>query len=146
MEFLDTNVLVYAGSQQAADQQKAGAARDLLRRGPQEFGISLQVHCKSFTVAARARASWQLSHDEALQSSAANGGRSRFWNQRCHCSKRRFSSVIDTGTATTTPPSSLPHASSAARRCIQRTSMPDRSTTACGSKTRFAESAAPPNP
>jgi len=27
VEFLDTNVLVYAASQQAADQQKAGVAR-----------------------------------------------------------------------------------------------------------------------
>ncbi len=65
MEFLDTNVLVYAASQQAADQQKAGAARDLLRRGPKEFGISLQV-LQEFYVAARAPRKLALSHDEAL--------------------------------------------------------------------------------
>ena len=39
MEFLDTNVLVYAASDKAADQQKAGVARDLLRRDPDQFAI-----------------------------------------------------------------------------------------------------------
>jgi predicted nucleic acid-binding protein len=66
VEFLDTNVLVYAASQQAADQQKAGVARDLLRRGPQEFAISLQV-LQEFYVASRAPRKLALSHEEALQ-------------------------------------------------------------------------------
>ena len=53
MEFLDTNVLVYAASDKAADQEKAGVARDLLRRDPNQFAISLQV-LQEFYVAARA--------------------------------------------------------------------------------------------
>jgi len=66
VEFLDTNVLVYAASQQAADQQKAGVARNLLRRGPNDFAISLQV-LQEFYVAARAPRKLALSHDEALR-------------------------------------------------------------------------------
>ena len=66
MEFLDTNILVYAASQRAADQQKAGLARDLLRRGPSEFAISLQV-LQEFYVAARAPRKLALTHDEALK-------------------------------------------------------------------------------
>ncbi len=65
MEFLDTHVLVYAASQQAADEQKAGVARDLLRRGPREFAISLQV-LQEFYVAARAPRKLAFSHEEAL--------------------------------------------------------------------------------
>src|SRR5262249_41300722 len=48
------------------DQQKAGAARDLLRRGPGEFAISLQV-LQEFYVAARAPRKLALAHDEALK-------------------------------------------------------------------------------
>lgn len=66
MEFLDTNVLVYAASQQAADQEKAGVARALLRRGPKEFAISLQV-LQEFYVAARAPRKLALPHEEALR-------------------------------------------------------------------------------
>src|SRR5262249_47394923 len=65
VEFLDTNVLVYAASARAADQQKAGVARHLLRRGPNEFAISLQV-LQEFYVAARAPRKLALSHEEAL--------------------------------------------------------------------------------
>jgi predicted nucleic acid-binding protein len=65
VEFLDTNVLVYAASQQAADQAKAGVARDLLRRGPGEFAISLQV-LQEFYVVARAPRKLALAHAEAL--------------------------------------------------------------------------------
>jgi predicted nucleic acid-binding protein len=65
VEFLDTNVLVYAASDKAADQQKAGVARDLLRRGPSEFAISLQV-LQEFYVAARAPRKLALAHKEAL--------------------------------------------------------------------------------
>lgn len=65
MEFLDTNVLVYAASDKAVDKQKAGVARDLLRRGPGEFAISLQV-LQEFYVAARAPRKLALTHDEAL--------------------------------------------------------------------------------
>jgi predicted nucleic acid-binding protein len=65
VEFLDTNVLVYAASQQAADQQKAGVARELLRRGPAEFGISLQV-LQEFYVAVRSPRKLALSHEDAV--------------------------------------------------------------------------------
>jgi predicted nucleic acid-binding protein len=64
VEFLDTNVLVYAASDKAADRPKAEAARDLLRRGPGEFAISLQV-LQEFYVAARAPRKLALTHDEA---------------------------------------------------------------------------------
>jgi predicted nucleic acid-binding protein len=66
VEFLDTNVLMYAASQQAADQQKAEIARELLRRGPHEFAISLQV-LQEFYVAARAPRKLALSHEDALK-------------------------------------------------------------------------------
>jgi predicted nucleic acid-binding protein len=66
VEFLDTNVLVYAASQQAADQEKAAVARDLLRRGPSEFAVSLQV-LQEFYVAARSPRKLALTHEEALK-------------------------------------------------------------------------------
>ena len=66
MEFLDTNVLVYAASEKGADQQKARVARELLRRGPNEFAISLQV-LQEFYVAARAPRKLGLAHEEALK-------------------------------------------------------------------------------
>lgn len=66
MDFLDTNVLVYAASQQAVDQPKATVARDLLRRGPHEFAISLQV-LQEFYVAARTPRKLALDHDEAVR-------------------------------------------------------------------------------
>jgi predicted nucleic acid-binding protein len=66
VEFLDTNVLVYAASDKAADQQKGHVARDLLRRGPAEFAISLQV-LQEFYVAARAPRKLDLDHEEALR-------------------------------------------------------------------------------
>lgn len=66
MEFLDTNVLIYAASQQAADRQKAAVARDLLRRGPEGFAISLQV-LQEFYVAARTARKLALTHEETLQ-------------------------------------------------------------------------------
>ena len=65
MEFLDTNVLVYAASDRAADRQKADVARDLLRRGPSEFAISLQV-LQEFYVAVRSPRKLALGHDEAV--------------------------------------------------------------------------------
>jgi predicted nucleic acid-binding protein len=66
VDFLDTNVLVYAASQREADQQKAGVARDLLRRGPEEFAISLQV-LQEFYVAARTPRKLALTHEEAMR-------------------------------------------------------------------------------
>jgi predicted nucleic acid-binding protein len=66
VEFLDTNVLVYAVSDKAADQPKAAVARDLLRRGPEHFAISLQV-LQEFYVAARAPRKLALGHDEAVK-------------------------------------------------------------------------------
>lgn len=65
MEFLDTNVLVYAASQREADRQKAIAALELLRRGPGEFAISLQV-LQEFYCAARAPKKLALSHADAI--------------------------------------------------------------------------------
>ena len=66
MEFLDTNVLVYAASDRAADQVKANVVRDLLRRGPEYFAISLQV-LQEFYVASRALRKLALTHVEAMQ-------------------------------------------------------------------------------
>ncbi|MFO0966084.1 MAG: PIN domain-containing protein [Gemmataceae bacterium] len=66
MEFLDTNVLVYAASDKVADQAKAAVARELLRRGPSDFAISLQV-LQEFYVAARAPRKLGLVHEEALK-------------------------------------------------------------------------------
>lgn len=66
MEFLDTNVLVYAASDRVADQAKASLARDLLRQGADRFAISLQV-LQEFYVAARAPRKLALSHDEAVR-------------------------------------------------------------------------------
>ena len=66
MEFLDTNVLVYAASDKAADQPKAAVARELLRRGPDELAILLQV-LQEFYVAARAPRKLALAHEEALK-------------------------------------------------------------------------------
>lgn len=66
MEFLDTNVLVYAVSDRAADRQKADIARDLLRRGPGEFAISLQV-LQEFYVVARSPRKLALGHDDAAK-------------------------------------------------------------------------------
>ena len=66
MEFLDTNVLVYAASERAADRQKADVARDLLRRGADKFAVSLQV-LQEFYVAARAPRKLALTHDDAVR-------------------------------------------------------------------------------
>ena len=66
MEFLDTNVLVYAASEKEADRQKADLARELLRRGPSEFAISLQV-LQEFYCAARSPRKLDLTHEEALR-------------------------------------------------------------------------------
>jgi len=66
VEFLDTNVLVYAASDRAADQAKTNAARDLLRRGPEHFAISLQV-LQEFYVAVRSPRKLALAHEEAAK-------------------------------------------------------------------------------
>ena len=65
MEFLDTNILVYAASDKLADQPKANVARDLLRRGPSAYAISLQG-LQEFYVAARAPRKLALTHEQAL--------------------------------------------------------------------------------
>ena len=66
MEFLDTNVLVYAASEREVDRPKAVLARVLLRRGPSEFAISLQVLQEFYSVA-RSPKKLALSHDESLR-------------------------------------------------------------------------------
>jgi predicted nucleic acid-binding protein len=57
---------VYAASDKAADQVKAAVARDLLRCGPEQFAISLQV-LQEFYVAARAPKKLALNHDDAVK-------------------------------------------------------------------------------
>lgn len=64
MEFLDTNVLVYAAGQQRQDLAKAAQARLLLSQGPGHFAISLQV-LQEFYQAARHPRKLALSHQEA---------------------------------------------------------------------------------
>lgn len=63
MEFIDTNILVYAASGAPADRRKANLARDLLRRGG--FAISLQV-LQEFYVAATHPKKLGLTPEEAL--------------------------------------------------------------------------------
>ena len=70
MEFLDTNVLVYAVSRKAEDQAKAPLARRLIDFD--QRAISLQVLQEFYTVATNAR-KLALSHQEAL--SFCNGWR-----------------------------------------------------------------------
>src|SRR5437870_1562083 len=69
--FIDTNILLYAGSNAAADQVKRQVARGLLTRP--DIGFSAQV-LQEFYAAAIAKHHLQMTHDEAvavLQSLAA---------------------------------------------------------------------------
>ncbi len=66
MDFLDTNILVYAASEQLADAPKATLARNLLRRESGGFAISLQV-LQEFYRAVRSPKKLGLSHDEAVR-------------------------------------------------------------------------------
>ncbi|MBW3541309.1 MAG: PIN domain-containing protein [Planctomycetes bacterium] len=69
--FIDTNVLIYAGSNAAADQAKRQVARRLLTRP--DIGFSAQV-LQEFYAVAVAKQRLQITHDEAvavLQSLAA---------------------------------------------------------------------------
>jgi predicted nucleic acid-binding protein len=61
--FIDTNVLLYAGSNAAADQAKRQAARALLTRP--DIGFSAQV-LQEFYAAAIAKQRLQMTHDEAV--------------------------------------------------------------------------------
>ena len=63
MEFLDTNVLVYAVSHRTADRAKQVIARQLIRFDGQ--AISLQV-LQEFYVVCRAPRKLGLSHEEAV--------------------------------------------------------------------------------
>ncbi len=64
MEFVDTNVLVYAASKKAEDWNKTLAAQQLLFSG--DVAISLQV-LQEFYVSARNPRKLNLTHDAALQ-------------------------------------------------------------------------------
>jgi len=69
--FLDTNILLYAASNAAADQPKRQVARALLTRP--DIGFSAQV-LQEFYAAGTAKKRLQMTHDEAvavLQSLAA---------------------------------------------------------------------------
>jgi predicted nucleic acid-binding protein len=69
--FIDTNILVYAGSNAVADQAKRQVARGLLARP--DIGFSAQV-LQEFYAAAIAKQHLQMTYDEAvavLQSLAA---------------------------------------------------------------------------
>jgi predicted nucleic acid-binding protein len=65
VEFLDTNILVYAASEQRPDHLKATHARTLLRSGIDNFAISLQV-LQEFYQAARHPRKLALTHQEAI--------------------------------------------------------------------------------
>ena len=64
MEFLDTNVLVYAASHQVGDRAKTAVARSLIRYEQQ--AISLQVLQEFFNVARNPR-KLALSYDEVVE-------------------------------------------------------------------------------
>lgn len=69
--FIDTNILLYAASNAAADQAKRQLARGLLTRP--DIGVSAQV-LQEFYAAAVTKQRLQITHDEAvavLQSLAA---------------------------------------------------------------------------
>jgi predicted nucleic acid-binding protein len=61
--FVDTNVLLYAASNSAADQPKRVIAREILART--DIGFSAQV-MQEFYSAAIAKKHLQMTHDEAL--------------------------------------------------------------------------------
>jgi predicted nucleic acid-binding protein len=61
--FIDTNILVYAGSNAAADQAKRQVARALLARP--NIGLSAQL-LQEFYAVAVAKQRLQMTHDEAV--------------------------------------------------------------------------------
>lgn len=61
--FIDTNILLYAGSKAAADQAKRHVARGLLSQPG--IGFSAQV-LQEFYAAAVAKQRLQITHDEAI--------------------------------------------------------------------------------
>lgn len=74
MEFLDTNILVYAASRRREDEQKQLVARALI--DPGEFCISLQV-LQEFYNAARNPKKLALTHAETV--TFCNGWRKQFF-------------------------------------------------------------------
>jgi predicted nucleic acid-binding protein len=68
--FIDTNVLLYAGSNAEADQPKRQVARQVLAQG--EIGFSAQV-LQEFYVAAVTKERLKMTHDEAITVLAALG-------------------------------------------------------------------------
>ncbi len=63
ISFVDTNVLLYAGSKAAADKEKRLKARHLLTRP--DFGFSAQV-LQEFYSAAISKRHLQMTHDGAV--------------------------------------------------------------------------------
>jgi predicted nucleic acid-binding protein len=61
--FVDTNVLLYAGSKALEDQDKRGVARELLTR--LDIGFSAQV-LQEFYAVALAKKRLQMTHEEAV--------------------------------------------------------------------------------
>jgi predicted nucleic acid-binding protein len=61
--FVDTNVLLYAGSKAAEDEPKRQAARELLGRG--DIAFSAQVLQEFYTVAI-SKQRLQMTHEEAM--------------------------------------------------------------------------------
>jgi predicted nucleic acid-binding protein len=66
--FVDTNVLIYAGSNAPEDQEKRRVARELLARP--DIGFSAQV-LQEFYVAATGKKRLLMTHDEAVAVLAA---------------------------------------------------------------------------
>ncbi len=63
MQFVDTNVLLYAISQDPEEQQKAARANELLAEG--ELGLSVQVLQEFYVQATRESRADRLSHEQA---------------------------------------------------------------------------------
>lgn len=64
MDFVDTNILLYAASTDPAEQEKADRARALLDRT--DLGLSVQVLQEFYVQATRAGQTDAMSHDQAV--------------------------------------------------------------------------------
>jgi predicted nucleic acid-binding protein len=65
VRFVDTNVLLYAISRDAAEQEKAAAARDVLAE--RDLGLSVQVLQEFYVQATRDSASNRITHEQAAE-------------------------------------------------------------------------------
>ena len=64
MDFVDTNVLLYAASTDSAEQEKAERARALLERN--DLGLSVQVLQEFYVQATRASKPDAMTHEQAV--------------------------------------------------------------------------------